>query len=378
MTLRTVILHNIITTYKTALFNELSKKIPSLEIVYIAQTETRRDWTIDKESLKHSYSTLFYGALDKQSKWKIFRSTWQKLNELDPDLLVVSDYSNIYGWSSMLWGKRNKKPMLFWFDSTWEDKQRTYLIEKIKQLFIKQFAGGIAPGTRTRQYFHKLGMDDSKVYTTGYAVDNSYFQSEHSRLHRIRKKLIESLKVKSKNLLFVGRFAAEKNLMLLLQAFKDAYSINADWGLILVGDGPDKSLLQEFINQNNLDKHVFIPGFVDHDELVKYYTVSDIFVLPSISEPWGLVVNEAMNCSLPVVVSTICGCAPDLVENGKNGYLFDPYDLNGFSDLLKQIMTTTDSLRKMGKSSFEKIQNHSPEKVAANLYSILSLFLNDQ
>ena len=371
MTFKTVIIHNIVTPYKTVLFNELYKKLSTMEVIYIAETESRRDWELDMASLRHPYSILFRGALEKQSKWKIFKHTWNKLKELDPDLLLVCDYSNIYGWASMLWGKINSKKMLFWFDSTWEDKKRNYTLEKLKTYFIKQFKWGIAPGIRTKEYFIRLGMDASTIVTTGYAVDNLFFQSEYEHYSHDRQNLIETIGAKKYSFLYVGRFAPEKNLLQLLKAFRDAHTINPDWGLILVGDGPSMSEIVEFIRENDIEEFVLLPGFIDHNEIAKFYTVSNIFILPSTSEPWGLVVNEAMNCELPIIVSEKCGCQPDLVDVGVNGYVINPSDLIGITDLLQQLMINANSLEKLGKQS-AIIQNHSPKIVSDNIFHFLT------
>jgi len=376
MTLKTVILHNIVTSYKTALFNEFHKSLSSMEVIYIAETESRRDWELNKESMRHRYTILFQGALERQSKWNIFKCTWNKLKEIDPDLLLVCDYSNIYGWASMIWGKIHGKQMAFWFDSTWEDKKRTFLLEKIKKYFLKQFKIGIAPGIRTKKYFIRLGMDASKIVTTGYAVDNLFFQSEYKRHKRKRQKLIESIGAKKNSILYVGRFAPEKNLLQLLKAFKDACAINPNWGLILVGDGPTKPEIIKFIKENDIEEFVLLPGFIDHNEIVKFYAISNIFILPSTSEPWGLVVNEAMNCELPIIVSEKCGCQPDLVESGVNGYVIDPNDLIGITDILQQLMIKANSLEKLGKQSAIKIQDHSPEIVSDKIFHFLSTIID--
>jgi len=75
-----------------------------------------------------------------------------------------------------------------------------------------------------------------------------------------------------------------------------------------------------------LDDKVLLPGFIQQDELVKYLIISNVFVLPSLSEPWGLVVNEAMLCQLPVIVSHKCGSQPELVQEGLTGFSFEPKD----------------------------------------------------
>jgi len=113
------------------------------------------------------------------------------------------------------------------------------------------------------------------------------------------------------NIIYVGRFSKEKNLLFLLSAYK---KLNTDdWGFILVGNGPQYQKLNDFINKNSIC-NVFLPGFKQKGEIPQYLAVSDVFILASISEPWGLVVNEAMAAGLPVLISKRCGCYSDLIK----------------------------------------------------------------
>ena len=146
---------------------------------------------------------------------------------------------------------------------------------------------------------------------------------------------------------------------------------NKDWGLILVGDGPEMQNIQKYIQTHKLE-NVFLPGFLDENELAKYYTYANVFVLPSISEPWGLVTNEAMAAGLPVIISQNCGCYPDLIEEGKNGFSFEPSKKDMLYNILKKITSKESNLKKMGQQSQKIIQPHNFKNVAEKI----SLFLN--
>ncbi len=110
--------------------------------------------------------------------------------------------------------------------------------------------------------------------------------------------------------------------------------------------------------------NVFIPGFKQKDEIPKFFAVSDVLILPSISEPWGLVVNEAMAAGLPVLVSRKCGCYPDIVKDNENGFSFDPFDKNELFGFMKEIVNGKIDLKKMGESSLKIIKDYTPERAA--------------
>jgi glycosyltransferase involved in cell wall biosynthesis len=125
-----------------------------------------------------------------------------------------------------------------------------------------------------------------------------------------------------------------------------------------------------------LDGSVRLPGFVQYDGLRALYARAGAFILPSVSDPWGLVVNEAMAAGLPVLVSNRCGCAPDLVEEGRNGFTFDPYDIEGLARLMLRMSSMSDAERAaMGQASREIIRRWTPETFATNLMKVVEVAL---
>jgi glycosyltransferase involved in cell wall biosynthesis len=169
-----------------------------------------------------------------------------------------------------------------------------------------------------------LGAKPEQLLVNKNCVDNKSIRTiyDEAKINREEKQV--QLGLAKKNFIFVGRLIPFKNLPLLLEAFNEALGKSkSDWGLILLGEGEQKAELEKIITDNNFQGITFLPS-VGWREVPKYLALSDVLVLPSYSEPWGLVVNEAMACGMPVIVSEKCGCAPDLVQNGKNGISINP------------------------------------------------------
>jgi glycosyltransferase involved in cell wall biosynthesis len=167
--------------------------------------------------------------------------------------------------------------------------------------------------------------------------------------------------------LYVGRFAPEKNLRMLVQAFSVAshHAAVEGWGLVLVGGGP----LEEVLRRDALpmgDRIRFV-AFQQIDGLPAYYGLADALILPSLTEPWGLVVNEAMASGLPVVVSHQCGCVLDLVFPGVNGFVTDPHDPKSLAAALVAIAAEPERRQAYGRESARIIQNFSLETWARSL-----------
>ncbi|MBU0529178.1 glycosyltransferase [bacterium] len=376
MNRKVVIIHNIIAPYKVVLFNELSKIIPNMEVVFIAEKEKRRDWSIDYNKIKFPFTLLFKGSIDSINSFAIAKKTWRILETIRPDTSIICDYSNIFGWIALKWAKNNNNTLIFWLDSTYNDKKHYFPKEQLKHYFLNHFDVFLAPGEKTQHYLEYMKVERSKIITTGYSVNNKFFIGQYQLNKNKRDVLLNELKIKrNQNFIFIGRFATEKNIFTLLYSFLEVSKNNNEWGLILLGDGPLKNEINTFISKNNLQDKVILPGFIQQDKIVEYLIASDVFILPSFSEPWGLVVNEAMLCRLPVLVSTKCGCQPELVKEGYNGYSFDPYNKLRLIKIMQGFVNQNFDKKTMGEASFEIIKKHSPNLIAQNIVNGIKAYL---
>jgi glycosyltransferase involved in cell wall biosynthesis len=144
---------------------------------------------------------------------------------------------------------------------------------------------------------------------------------------------------------------------------------------VLLGDGPLRETLNSQLSTLNLHRHVHLPGFKQYDELPVYYGLAKAFVHASITEQWGLVVNEAVASGLPVIVSNHCGCAPELV-NG-NGFTFDPNHEHELTARLLEVASLSDKERKhLGDNSYRIAANFAPERFGEGLKEAVRVALS--
>jgi glycosyltransferase involved in cell wall biosynthesis len=140
------------------------------------------------------------------------------------------------------------------------------------------------------------------------------------------------------------------------------------WDLVLLGDGPLKADLCRLISDLSLQNCVHLPGFKQYPDLPTYYGLASAFIHASTTEQWGLVVNEAMASGLPVLVSNRCGCSPDLVQEGVNGFTFDPYSVEELAQLMLKVSAFQSfSLSAFGSASQRIISAWGPERFASGL-----------
>jgi 1,2-diacylglycerol 3-alpha-glucosyltransferase len=174
---------------------------------------------------------------------------------------------------------------------------------------------------------------------------------------------------------------AKKNLPGLLKAYSAYRNAATDtyWKLVLLGDGPLRNEIMNLRNDFAISHDVLLPGFIQYPELPSYYGLASAFVHASTSEPWGLVVNEAMASGLPVIVSNRCGCAVDLVLENRNGFTFDPAPLDDLMKLMQEISRLSpDRLREMGEASRGIIAGFTPKHFAEGAAEAMDAALRAQ
>lgn len=366
---KVLLIHNIATSYyKNIVFNEFFKLYNNFKVIHLAETENIRDWKIDLTDIEYPYSVLAQGSMNDYSKWFFIKKIWKTLNDERPNIIYIGGYFHIAYWVALLWAKIYKARVILEMDSNKFDHVREPKKEFIKKFFIKQCDVGMTYGELSKSYFLELGMPIKNIIIKPNVSSRTLFYTDSS-LEKPRCMIHE------KYFIYVGRFSKEKNLIFLLESFQEAFTkTNAEhWGLLLVGSGPQEDELQKYVKVNNI-KNVVFSGFVDKKDLVCYYNHATVFVLPSIREPWGLVVNEAMMCGLPVVVSSQCGCSLDLVDG--NGYIFDPFNNSQLVSIFIRYMTNQENILKQRTKSVSIVESFTPETAAQCISKAVSLCYN--
>ena len=207
------------------------------------------------------------------------------------------------------------------------------------------------------------GVKESRLIFAPYAVDKYSFQSLKVDGSSARQKW--EINEQQTIILYSGKLIEKKRPLDLLKAFHQLNDSNTT--LFYMGDGPLRNELEAYISLHQV-KNVIISGFINQSEIGTIYSMSDLFVMCSgIGETWGLSVNEAMNFSLPVIVSSTCGSSFDILENGVNGYVFNEGDIDALTDSLYSVVKDEMLRERMGEASKEKINNFSHQVTSQNI-----------
>ncbi len=286
----------------------------------------------------------------------------------------------IPGWSApealagLRWCRTTATPAILMSESSRHDAARQPWREWLKARIVRQFAAALVGGRANRDYAIALGIPASRVFLGYDAVDNDYFARGADAARANADSIRSQRHLPTNYFLASSRFIAKKNIMGLLDAFARyrARSTRPPWHLVLCGDGPLRADIDQEIQRLQLTDIVHRPGFVPYADLPDYYALAGAFVHASLSEQWGLVVNEALAAGLPVLVSRACGCAPDLVVEGRNGFSFDPTDTEALAALLLRMAEGNLDHPAMRTAARDHIAHWGPARFADGLTQALS------
>ncbi len=302
------------------------------------------------------------------------------LAEFRPDCVFVPGWSNGYSLACLGSCRARGIPIVMMSETTEYDSVRRGWKERFKRRIVRMCSAALVGGAPHAEYIAKLGMPKHRIFTGYDVVDNAHFARTAHAARQRREELRSKLQLPATYLLASARFIEPKNLPGLLVAFA-AYRFAAGsdrrgccsplepWALVILGDGPLRPLLVQRVSELGLNGCVILPGFKQYAELPMYYGLADAFVHASTSEPWGLVVNEAMAAGLPVLVSNRCGCASELVREGLNGFTFDPQNTRELAEIMLKTWRLGPQLSSMGIAGAELISKWDLNRFAKGFYA---------
>lgn len=309
-------------------------------------------------------SESFFGQINPSIIKELFQNRY--------NAIWVHGYASFTNWLVFSGAWISGTPILFRGEShlltprpTWRKMIKKYLL---KWLF-RSISGFLAIGTLNKEYYKHYKVPDEKIFNIPYMVDEDFFK-EQSRKWEGRDKMTKKELGLSENsivILYVGKIFGAKGpgALDLLKAYHQLIIENQRFtnsvALVFVGDGKERILLEEYVKKQNV-KNVVFTGFKNQTEIPKYYGAADIFILPSYSEQWGLVINEAMYFSNAIIASDQVGAAYDLVQPGKNGYRFKAGNISELKEVMQKLIRDGKLLDSMKKESKKLINQWSLRK----------------
>jgi len=324
-----VLLTNIPTPYRIPVWKEINTNI-NLEVICISKIEKNRLWNIQNlhfiSFLKSRH--LFFEKLDWGFHFTIPFSLFFRLVKKNPEVVIITGYDNYQYWEALLYIKIFKKKSIFWNGSTLlSSRSENKLVNMVKSIFINNFDGYYTYGTKATEYLINFGVNNENIVTGRNTVDSDFFKistqnaSQNDEIVRF---------------IYVGQLLERKGLDNTLKAFNKIK--NSNWELNIVGTGADEKKLKNMVLELGLSNKVNFLGYKQQEDILEYFSMSDILVMPSYLEVWGLVLNEGLASGLFCLASKYAGSTFDLIEEGKNGFIIDPFDIKSFTTVIGNSM----------------------------------------
>ncbi len=302
--------------------------------------------------------TLFADAVAEHiGAARVWQKTFAGLTRLQPDVVYVPGWMDHFSLAAAAWCGIHGVARVLLSDSQFHDANRRPSHEEIKRQYVRRFHSAFVAGRAHAAYLSFLGMPVERCITKYDCVDNEHFSSLSLRTQLPR------------TIVSVGRFIRKKNFDGLLRGFALATSKHhKDWRLIIYGDGPLRGELQALRDSLDLKERVAFPGWSSYIALPAAYRNGALFILPSTSEQWGLVVNEAMASGLPTLVARAAGAAEMVVE-GVTGFTFDSTSIDEIGAALVRMLSGPDDLLKMGAAARRHVDTWSLEQFTESFWN---------
>ncbi len=287
--------------YRERMHELIAEQNPNYSVLYCATIEPDRLWKIDYGNYPMRFLT------DKLDHFRPNQpKVWKMLNELDPDALIITAFkpTMLYG---VLWCRLKRRKLIVYNDGTLLSERNFSRIQKLIRRFVFKVTDSfVACGKGGFDLYKSYGVKESKMFKSCLCIDNSKFTPL-------------PIETREYHLMFCGQIVERKMPMLFVEVAKILNKEISNFKVLIVGEGTQRKQMLEELEKNNIA--YYFAGFLDQKTLPSFYSKAKLLLFPSLSDPWGVVANEACAAGTPVITCEYAGVADDLIIHGKNGYV---------------------------------------------------------
>jgi glycosyltransferase involved in cell wall biosynthesis len=381
MSSNTLFVINIISHYQVPLFSRLSKmhndNIHVVSVRDLPSMRKRLGWSFNSKNIPFSYEIL------QEKKIRIFGVNFlfspkilSVLFDKKYDVVVIGGYYTLTAWLTLFVFKvRGKKVVLRSGTHKYSESNTSALSKFMKRIFIKYVDSYVAYGTFAKEYLVSLGAKSERIFIEFDTVDVKFLREKcidenclNADKRNIRKK---SLGLDGKIALYVGQLIERKNVITIIKTAEQLNTIIPELTFVIVGNGNQSDSLKSYVHNKNITNVQFV-GSVKYEKVAEYYMAADVFMTMSVSDPYPLVINEAMSFGCPIIISRNCGNSIDLISN--NGFVInDPYDSKSTAVAVQSIILDKELSITMAKESFDTIKKYDINNAANAIDSAIQL-----
>lgn len=379
--IKVLILHEIFTPYRIPLFNQIaSLEWLDLSVYYLAASTVNK---IEWKNLK--FNTLFKSKTLKSIKVRanyerfihINYTLFYSLIRLDPDIIILPGF-NIASMQALLYAKLFSKPTIVWSEPTkYTEIDISVFRLFLRKLMFKYIDAAITPGQLAKEYLLSLSGDNRRekdIYKAFQSVDTDYYNDVMRKYKK--DEAVKNFKSKycQKNILFIGQIIERKGIWEMLKVFESINKNNSEIGLIILGSGEELNKLKEYVIENKIS-NIHFEGFIQQKDILKYFAISDIFMLLSHFDCNPLVIYEAISSGLPIIANYKVGNTPELVHDDKNGFIVDIENVPDIVEKTLKIMQNEKILKSFSDYSIKLSEKVTYKKSAQVFHEVIESLL---
>jgi glycosyltransferase involved in cell wall biosynthesis len=296
---------------------------------------------------------------------------YKTISKVNADIIIGEGF---FQWTplALIYAKLNHKNFIIAYERTLHTERNCPKWRLLYRIFISKFVNGfIVNGQFTKEYLMHLGVNEQKIQVGSMSADSENLVKSIKSCSIKDEETLKSQFSKKNGLtyLYIGKINEPKGVIYLLNAWRQHIKIYEYDTLILVGTGP---LYEKYLNIFMDCKSINFVGGIDYDKIFLYYSIADVFVMPTLEDNWSLVVPEAMACGLPIACSIYNGCYPELIDEGTNGKLFDPLKEETIIETLSYFHSI--DLKLFGNKSINIENKYTADLVSQNIYKACEIF----
>ena len=307
----------------------------------------------------------YSGFANKKLQLSYHPDIYKTIYNIKPNIIITNGFGQ-WTFFALVYKILHRAKIVICYERTFHTERNAQWFRLIFRKFIARYIDSFScNGTLSKSYTLSLGVSKKKVTIGHLAADNEGLAKTASAMSSFKiKKMRNNWRNPELVFLAAGNLNERKGIRELINGWRRLEKdVPGEWRLVLIGDGSLEKVLKKQTRSLNLRNVIFV-GPIDYDAMASYYAAADCFVMPTLEDNWSLVVPEAMACGLPIICSCYNGCYPELIEQGGNGWIFDPLDETDTYKALYRCVVNRSRLAKMGARSQEIVEKYTPENAA--------------
>ena len=367
---KVAVITNILTPYRIPLFQALRNRVDALTVLLMASTEENRDWRLAAHDLDtHVLPGIHVRPPGRPVAFHVNHGVGRALRRACPDVVLSGGFApaNV---AAFLYCRLHGIPFVCWAEITLRDGQG-WARDRIRHAVVRASSAAIASSNESRDAFVHYGARRDRVFVSTLPIDVTGLAARVEALRASPEYDALVTRYRRPVLLHVGQLIDAKGIPELLAAYARLLSRGVEPSLVFVGDGPQRATYEAEVRRRGWH-HVEFVGYVQQDELHRWYAIADAFVFPTRRDKFGVVLSEAMAVGVPALASIHAAATADLIEHGVTGFRIDPADTTATADLLHQILFMDGSTRKrIGEAARRAVAQFDIQPVADQMIAHL-------